>query len=95
VANFILLSNETGYFTSFAVRGSALDLLNKAFRKKDTLDYGNYFFNPGQKLPTYDYNIRTFQGNLLTQLNPLYQALNGKPNDQSAPVSPANMIVHC
>jgi hypothetical protein len=95
VANFILLSNETGYFTSFAVRGSALDLLNKAFKKKDTLDYGNYFFNPGQKLPTYDYNIRTFQGNLLTQLNPLYKALNGKPNDQSAPVSPANMIVHC
>jgi hypothetical protein len=100
VANFVLLSNETGYFTGFAVRGSALKLLNAAFKKKNTLDYGSYFFNPGSKTPTYDYNIRTFQGNLLTQLNPpqtnpLYVALNGKPNDQSAPVSPTNMIVHC
>src|SRR6202041_2996924 len=33
-ANFLLLSNESGYFTSFAVRGTALDLLNKKFPGK-------------------------------------------------------------
>ena len=72
VANFVLLSNEPGYFTSFAVRGSALKLLIKKYGKKqDTLDYGNYFFNKGKPFPTYDYNVRTYQGNLLTQLDPL------------------------
>jgi hypothetical protein len=97
VANFLLLSNETGYFTSFAVRGSALARLNVTFPggKRHTLDYGNYFFVPGKKLPFYDYNVRVYQGNLLTQLNPLYNALNGKPNEQGKPVGPDNMIVHC
>jgi hypothetical protein len=94
-ANFLLLSNETGYFTSFAVRGSALDLLNKKFRKRATLDYGNSFYVPGKKFPFYDYNVRTYQGNLLNELNPLYDALNGKPEDQGKPVGPDNMIVHC
>jgi hypothetical protein len=97
VANFLLLSNESGYFTSFAVRGAALSLLNEKFpgKKRATLDYGNYFFVPGKKLPFYDYNVRTYQGNLLGELHPLYIALNGKPNDQGKPVGPANMIVHC
>jgi hypothetical protein len=94
-ANFLLLSNETGYFTSFAVRGSALDLLNKKFRRRATLDYGNSFYVPGKKFPFYDYNVRTYQGNLLNELNPLYDALNGKPEDQGKPVGPTNMIVHC
>jgi hypothetical protein len=97
VANFLLLSNETGYFTSFAVRGSALSLLNEKFpgKKRNTLDYGNYFFVPGKKLPFYDYNVRTYQGNLLGELKPLRDALNGKPNEQGKPVGPDNMIVHC
>jgi hypothetical protein len=96
-ANFLLLSNESGYFTSFAVRGTALDLLNKKFpgKKRDTLDYGNYFFVKGKKLPFYDYNVRTYQGNLLNELNPLHNALNGKPDNQSEPAGPNNMIVHC
>ena len=97
VANFLLLSNESGYFTSFAVRASALNLLNETFpgKKRATLDYGSTFFVPGKKLPFYDYNVRTYQGNLLGQLKPLYNALNGKPNEQGKPVGPDNMIVHC
>src|SRR3984957_1721292 len=99
VANFLVLSNASGYFTSFAVRGTALNFLNVKFPadKRDVLDDGNLFFVKvnGRLLPFYDYNVRTFQGNLLTELQPLYRALNGKPNDPSLPVSPANMIVHC
>jgi len=96
VANFVLLSNQPGYFTSFEVRGTALNLLNKTFgKKRDTLDYGNYFFLNGKPNPVYDYNARTYQGNLLTQLAPLYTALNGKPDNQNAPAGPDNLIVHC
>ena len=96
VANFVLLSNQPGYFTSFEVRGTALNLLNKTFgKKRDTLDYGNYFFVNGKPNPVYDYNARTYQGNLLTQLAPLYTALNGKPDNQNAPAGPDNLIVHC
>jgi len=96
VANFLLLSNQPGYFTSFEVRGTALNLLNKKFgKRRDTLDYGSYFFEPGKTLPIYDYNARTYGGNLLTELAPLYQALNGKPDNQNAPVTPSNLIVHC
>jgi hypothetical protein len=65
--------------------------------KRDVLDDGSLFFVKvnGRMLPFYDYNVRTYQANLLTQLHPLKLALNGKPNDPSQPVSPANMIVHC
>ncbi len=99
VANFLVLSNESGYFTSFAVRGTALNFLNVKFPadKRDVLDDGNLFFVKvnGRMLPFYDYNVRTYQGNLLTQLKPLKRALNGKPDNPSQPVSPTNMIVHC
>ncbi len=109
VANFVLLSNQAGYFTSFAVRGQALNWLDLHYpsNKRDTLDYGNYFFLPGQLDPTFDYNVRTFQGNLLTQWKPLYAALNNKTQDQinaelgvhpdslTAPPGPDNLIVHC
>jgi len=97
VANFVLLSNQPGYFTSFEVRGTALKLLNNKFsgRKRDTLDYGNYFFKQGNPNPIYDYNARTYQGNLLNELGPLYTALNGKPDNQNAPAGPDNLIVHC
>ena len=96
VANFVLLSNQPGYFTSFEVRGTALNLLNEKYgKKRDTLDYGNYFFEKGKPFPIYDYNARTYQGNLLTELAPLYTALNGKPDNQNAPAGPDNLIVHC
>jgi hypothetical protein len=99
VANFLVLSNESGYFTSFAVRGTALNFLNVKIPadKRDVLDQGSLFFVKvnGKLEPFYDYNVRTYQANLLNELHPIYRALNGKPNDPSQPVSPANMIVHC
>jgi hypothetical protein len=97
VANFLLLSNQAGYFTSFEVRGSALNWLDQQYpgNKRDRLDYGNYFFAPGQLDPTFDYNVRTYQGNLLTQWQPLRAALNGLPDDPAKPVGPDNLIVHC
>jgi hypothetical protein len=100
VANFLLLSNQNGYFTSFAVRGTALNYLNIKFPgdKRDVLDYGNIFFfknKQGKLAPEFDYNVRTYQGNLLNYLQPLYNTLNGKPDNWNAPVSPTNQIVHC
>jgi hypothetical protein len=97
VANFLLLSNQAGYFTNFAVRGSALNWLDLQYpgNKRDRLDYGNYFFMPGQLDPTFDYNVRTYQGNLLTQWQPLRAALNDLPDNPAKPVGPDNLIVHC
>jgi len=63
--------------------------------KYDKLDYGNYFFLPGQQDPTYDYQARTYQGNILAQLPALYTALNKKPEDQFKPVSVDNPTVYC
>ena len=78
VANFLVLSNQSGYFTSFAVRGSALNYLNVKIPsdKRDILDYGNFFFvkGNGRKLPFYDYNVRTYQGNLLSHMKAAVRA---------------------
>ena len=69
VANFVLLSNQPGYFSSFQARGAALLQLQKEYVDKNgRLDYGNYFFLPGSVTPTYDYQVRVYQGNILTQL---------------------------
>jgi len=100
VANFVLLSNETGYFTSFAVRGTALNYLNNKFPgdKRDVLDYGNLFWAKNSKgvlSPFFDYNVRTFQGNVLKELRPIFDALNKKPVDHNQPVGPNNQIVAC
>ena len=81
------------------LRGARLGphLLNEKYpTKRDVLDYGNYFFVKGKTSPIYDYNVRTYQGNLLTQLGPLYEALNGKPDNPNAPVNPiTNPEVQC
>jgi hypothetical protein len=96
VANFVLISSQPGYFSSFQPRGSALALLQQMYKGKyDKLDYGNYFFLPGQQDPTYDYQARTYQGNILAQLPALYTALNKKPEDQFKPVSVDNPTVYC
>jgi len=97
VANFLLISNQSGYFSSFQARGSALDLLKAAYPedRQNRLDYGNYFFQAGNPYPIYDYNVYVYQGNLLTQLPALKQALNGKPNDQTKAAGPDNPIVVC
>jgi hypothetical protein len=98
VANFVLLSNQPGYFSSFEARGAALNWLNSnkyPSDKRDSLNYGNYFFLPGSPLPTYDYQVRTYQGNVLAQLPALKAALNGLPDNQDEPASPNNPIVVC
>ena len=97
VANFVLLSNQPGYFSSFEARGAALNWLNARYPypKDSRLDYGNYFFLPGATTPTYDYDVRVYQANLLTQLDPLYKALNKLPDDQSKPLSADNPTVDC
>ena len=63
--------------------------------KRDSLNYGNYFFLPGAVTPTYDYQVRTYQGNVLTQLSALKAALNERPDNQDKPASPDNPIVVC
>jgi hypothetical protein len=98
VANFLLISNQSGYFSSFRVRASALTWLElNAYpsNRRQDLDYGNYYFSPGNPSPTYDYNVSVYQGNVLTQLHPLYLALNRKPNDQTMPLSAGNPTVVC
>jgi hypothetical protein len=96
VANFVLISSQPGYFSSFQPRGSALLLLQSMYKdKNDRLDYGNYFFLPGAVSPTYDYQARTYQGNILTKLPLLYAALNKLPDNQNEPASPANPEVLC
>ena len=96
VANFLVLSNQPGYFTSFEVRGSALTYLRNRIPKHDVLDYGNEFFVKGNPNPQFDYNVRTYQGNLLSHMRGLYVKLNGKPENQLEPVSPtSNPIVQC
>jgi hypothetical protein len=97
VANFVLLSNQPGYFSSFEARGTALLWLKSHYPsdKQGSLDYGNYFFLRGSKVPTYDYDVRTYPGNILTKLPALKAALNGKPLDQNKPASPDNRIVVC
>jgi hypothetical protein len=101
VANFLVLSNQPGYFTQFAVRSQALTYLNNRFPKDklDTLDYGNIFLvkaSDGQLKPQFDYNVRTYQGNLLSHIGGLYEKLQGKPENQKAPANPiSNPIIQC
>lgn len=97
VANFILISNQAGYFTSFQPRGSALNWLRLQYPsdKLDQLDYGPYQFISGATTPTYDYQVRLYQGNVLAQLPALKAALNNRPDDQGKPVSPDNPVVNC
>ncbi len=44
---------------------------------------------------TYDYEARTYQGNILTQLPALNKALNFKGADSTKPVSANNAEVYC
>ena len=96
VANFVLISSRPGYFSSFQPRGTALKLLQEMYKGKTAdLDYGNYFFVPNDPNPTYDYEARTYQGNILTQLKALDKALNYKGADPTKPVSATNAKVYC
>jgi hypothetical protein len=96
VANFVLLSNQPGYFSSFEARGAALRWLENQYKNKnDSLNYGNYFFLPGAVKPTYDYQVRTYQGNVLSQLYALKTTLNGTPTTPGEPIGPDNPAVVC
>jgi hypothetical protein len=96
VANFVLLSNQPGYFSSFQARGSALSWLQEQYPDMySRLNYGNYFFVPPAVTPTWDYQVRIYQGNILTQLPGLYTLLNKLPENQNAPVSANNPEVLC
>jgi hypothetical protein len=95
VANFVLVSSQPGYFSSFQPRGSALRLLQSMYKETARLDYGNYFFVPNNPNPLYDYEARTYQGNILTQLPALKKALNYKGADSTKPVSANNAEVYC
>lgn len=72
-ANFVLLSQEPGYFTQFAVNGVALQLLNNW--------YGPPAYPPGW--PHYHryggYTAREYPGNLLTQLPRIAKVMNNPP----------------
>jgi len=46
-------------------------------------------------VPIYNYQVRWYTGNLLTRFPLLYTTLNGKPENQSAPASAANPVMHC
>jgi hypothetical protein len=96
VANFLVLSNQPGYFTSFEVRGSALTYLKNRIPKHDVLDYGNEFFVKGNPNPQFDYNVRTYQGNLLSHMKALYDKLQGTPENKALPVNPiTNPKIQC
>jgi hypothetical protein len=96
VANFVLLSNQPGYFSSFQARGTALSWLQDQYPDMyGRLNYGNYFFVPPAVTPTWDYQVRTYQGNILAQLPALNTTLNELPENQNAPVSALNPKVVC
>jgi len=96
VANFLVLSNRPGYFTSFEVRGSALTYLKNRIPHHAVLDYGNEFYVSGNPTPQYDYNVRTYQGNLLSHMKALYDKLEGQPENAALPVNPiTNPKIQC
>ena len=97
VANFILISSQPGFFSSFQPRGAALNWLDTQFPpdKINRLDYGNYFFLPQHTTPTWDYDVRVYQGNILTELPGVATALHGSPTTPGEPIGPHNPAVVC
>lgn len=90
-ANFVLLSQEPGYFTQFAVNGVALQLLNNWYGPPayppgwpHHYNYGGYYMAPASKPPhelvkVYYYTAREYPGNLLTQLPRIAKEINNPP----------------
>jgi len=82
VANFLLLTNVTGYFSQFEANSEALDFLNAAYPgdQRYTLGTGGYFLKKvpdhPQPVPIYYYDIRWYQGNLLADMPLIKQALD-------------------
>jgi hypothetical protein len=82
VANFLLLTNVSGYFSQFEANGQALNVLNDIYKgnQRLTLDTGGFFLKkvPGHAQPVqiWYYDIRWYQGNVLADLPVLRQKLN-------------------
>ena len=99
VANFLVLSNQPGYFTSFEVRGSALTYLNNRIPKRRRPRLRQRIPRQGRRRdpnPQFDYNVRTYQGNLLSHMKALYDKLEGTPENAALPVNPiTNPKIQC
>jgi len=90
-ANFVLLSQEPGYFTQFAINGVALQLLNNWYGPPaypvgwpHFYKFGGYYWAPASKPPhelvkIYYYTAREYPGNLLTQLPRIAKVMNNPP----------------
>jgi hypothetical protein len=90
-ANFVLLSQEPGYFTQFAVNGVALQLLNNWYGPPaypagwpHYYRFGGYYWAPASTPPhelvkIYYYTAREYPGNLLTQLPRIAKVMNNPP----------------
>jgi hypothetical protein len=97
-ANFLVLSNVSGYFSQFSASGISLNMLNNLYAQKEIhLGTGGYFVTPADKgtQVTWNYDIRVYPGNLLTELPLLYQKLNHNPPNVNLPVGPQNLRVKC
>jgi len=84
-ANFILLSQEPGYFTQFAASGVALTLLNKwSGPHRRYLYYGGFYWAhaaqpPHELVKIYYYTAREYPLNLLKQLPRIAKQMNDPP----------------
>ena len=84
-ANFVLLSQEPGYFTQFAASGVALKLLNTwSGRQRHYLYFGGFYWAPAASPPhelvkIYYYTARVYPLNLLAQLPRIAKAMNNPP----------------
>jgi len=98
-ANFLLLSNVSGYFSQFGASDVSLDVLKDTYptSERATLSTGGYTVTPrsnGTQI-TWNYQVLVYDGNLLAQLPVMLHKLNGKPANVNAPVSPTNPKVSC
>ena len=98
-ANFLLLTNVSGYFSQFGASGTSLTVLKGVYPASErTLGTGGYVLKPVAGNPPvviWNYAIRVYQGNLLAQMPLLLSTLNNKPANVNKPVGPLNPIVQC
>jgi hypothetical protein len=98
-ANFLLLSNVSGYFSQFSASSMSLSALDKLYTPLQRMDLGTGGYSVTQignnTLMTWNYAIRVYRGNLLAQLPVLLHTLDSKPANQAEPAGPKNQIVHC
>ena len=99
VANFLVLSNQPGYFTSFEVRGSALTYLNNRIPNRRHPRLRQYLLRQGLRREA-DPAVRLQRPHLPGQpAHPpegAVRQLNGKPENRALPVNPiTNPMIQC